>query len=171
MVFRFEKTSVLQALEIASWEYPPPYHVYNLGGSPLALAKLMDDSYFTVFRRDDLVGFFCYGPCAQLRSELKHTLYQKENYLDVGLGLHPHFCDRGLGTSFVRAGLEYALQNFWRGGFRLTVASNNLRAWKVYRRVGFHEVGRLPAKSRLAPEFIVLTLNNFAPSSEVGPLC
>ena len=163
MLFRFEKTSVFQALEIIHWEYPPPYHVYNLGGSPLAFAKIVDDCYFSVFWRDSFVGFFCYGSPAQLRVKIKPPCYQEQGYLDVGLGLHPDFCDRGLGLSFVQAGLRYAAEHFWEGGFRLTVAANNYRALKVYRRVGFLEAGRLEWKSHLAPEFIVLTLGNPGP--------
>lgn len=169
MDFVFEKMDLLAALQVVSWEYPAPYEVYNLHGSALALARLVDGAYFSVFSQEQLVGFFCFGSAAQLAGKRDHRLYQDKAYLDVGLGMHPHRCDRGLGSSFVRAGLVYARKQDWRGGFRLTVASNNLRAYKVYSRLGFQEEGRIVWNPKLRSDFVVMTLDTFELSPPASP--
>lgn len=166
----FRKVDLLTALEIVSWEYPPPYEIYTLHNSPLALVKLVDGRYYGAFAQDELIGFFCFGSSAQLTTKRDHQLYQDKNYLDVGLGLHPGYCGRGLGMSFVRAGLQYAQEQSWTGGFRLTVASNNLRALAVYTRVGFQEVGQIVWDQTFTACFLVLTLDSLEPSPIGDPL-
>ena len=168
MNFVFKEVDFKAALEIASWKYPPPYELYNLNGSALALAKLMDGNYYSIFNQDQLIGFFCYGSAAQLMGKKDHALYQAESYLDVGLGLHPEWCDRGHGFQFVMAGLTFARSQNWLGGFRLTVASNNPRAIKVYSRVGFREVGRIIWDQNSKVDFLVMTLDSFEPVSGVS---
>lgn len=160
----FRKVDLFTALDIIAWEYPPPYEIYTLHNSPLALVKLIEGCYYGAFEQDQLVGFFCYGPSAQLTTKRDHELYQDKDYLDIGLGLHPDYCGLGLGESFVRAGLKYAQEQFWPRGFRLTVVSNNLRAITVYKRVGFCEIGKIVWNANLTGHFLVLTLNNFEPS-------
>lgn len=160
MIFSFEKMRLTHALDIVSWEYPPPYDVYNLQNSALALAKLTGGSYFSVFWEEKLIGFICYGSAARLKTTLNHKLYDDQNYLDIGLGLHPRYCGRGWGARFVTAGLKHALSHAWHGGFRLTVAGNNLRALKVYKQIGFRKTGQFFWDSRLAPNFIVLIREN-----------
>lgn len=162
MEFSFKKVDLFMALEIISWEYPSPYEVYSLHNSPFALVRLVEGNYHGAFLQQTLVGFFCFGSAAQLVSKTDHPLYREEDYLDVGLGLQPAYCDQGLGSSFVRAGLTYARQQLgWKQGFRLTVASNNLRALKVYQRLGFKEQGKILWQPELAAHFIVLTLGDF----------
>jgi ribosomal-protein-alanine N-acetyltransferase len=141
--FDFQPMDLRSALSIVEWEYPPPYEEYNLYGSPLALLRMLEGEYFAAFAGEVLMGFICFGRAAQLVEERDHDLYQ-EPYLDLGLGMHPQWCSKGLGTAFVGRALEFAGQ-FWPGGFRLTVASKNLRAMKVYSRLGFREVGRINA--------------------------
>ncbi|HHY10842.1 MAG TPA: GNAT family N-acetyltransferase [Firmicutes bacterium] len=169
MIFTFEKMRLTHALDIIAWEYPPPYEAYNLQGSALALAKLTEGSYVSVFWEGKLAGFFCYGSAARLKTTLDHKLYDDENYLDVGLGLRPRFCGRGWGAKFVTAGLKHAQDLFWQGGFRLTVAANNVRALKVYEKVGFQKTGQFFWNSRLAPNFIVLTLENHGLAEQGSP--
>ncbi len=99
---------------------------------------------------------------------MKHAaaLYQNAKYLDVGLGMHPKFCGRGLGTYFVRAGLVYAHRAFGTNHFRLTAATGNIRAIKVYAKLGFIESGII--KGCVGPpvsEFTVMTLDDFVPPS------
>ena len=165
MELSFRKVDVFTALEIVAWEDPPPYELYTLHNSPLALVKMVDGQYYSVFDHGHLIGFFCYGASAQLTNKRDHQLYQDLDYLDVGLGMHPDYCGRGLGVNFVQAGLEFATEQSWQGGFRLTVASDNLRALTVYRRVGFREIGRITWSPNLTGHFLVLTLDSFEPDS------
>lgn len=167
MKLAFQEMDLRSALQIVDWEYPAPYEVYNLHGSPLALAKFLEGSYFSVRLQDELVGFFCYGRSAQLLGKRDNPLYQSR-HLDIGLGLHPSWCGRGLGVTFVRSGLVFA-RSFWSGGFRLTVASNNPRAMKVYSRLGFQEAGRIAWSADASVDFLVMILDNFEPSGVESP--
>lgn len=166
MDFSFRKVDFKAALEIVSWKYPAPYELYNLNGSALALVKLMDGNYFSAFAHQKLIGFFCYGSAAQLMGKKDHPLYDGQSHLDIGLGLHPGWCNRGLGLDFVRSGLRFARAQNWLGDFRLTVAANNPRALKIYLRLGFQEVGRIAWDENVTFDFLVMTLDNFEPVCE-----
>ncbi len=150
-------------MQIVSWEYPAPYEIYNLHNSPLVVVRLVDGRYYSVYAAGGLVGFFCYGPAAQLKKEHASALYQNQKYLDLGLGMHPKFCGRGLGIYFVQAGLVYAQRAFGAVHFRLTAAVDNTRAIKVYSKLGFVEVGRIKGCAGPLSEFMVMTLDSFEP--------
>lgn len=155
--YLIEKMQLVHALEIVKWEYPEPYHVYNMEGSALAIAELMGGQYFTVCKDHKLVGFFCFGPSAQIRSPKGKPLYSDTDLLDVGLGMHPAYCGQGYGQGFVQAGLMFAIEKFWIGGFRLTVDAVNWRAQKVYKRLGFVPIGSFSAMRRPCT-FIVMVM-------------
>lgn len=166
MQFTFKKTNYQDALKIASWQYPAPYQAYSPGNSPLVVVRLVDGCYYSVFARGQLVGFFCYGEASRLKTGQLHPLYQKPNYLDLGLGMRPKLCGRGWGIYFVRAGLTYAQKEFSARKFRLTVASDNKRAAAVYARLGFKEAGRINHSLGSISEFLVMILDDFAPAPE-----
>lgn len=168
MDFVFQKVDLGVALKIVAWDYPAPYHVYNVHGSPLALARFIDGPYFAALWGEELIGFFCYGVAAQLNGKKDNELYREREYLDVGLGMHPAWCGSGQGLRFVRSGLQFAKHQGWLKGFRLTVASNNTRALKVYSRLGFQEMGRIAWHSRVMCDFVVMTLDNFGPTPPVA---
>ena len=163
MELSFEKVGLKEAQNIVSWKYAAPYELYNMNDSTLALAKLLGGNYFSVLAKDELIGFFCYGSAAQLMGRKDHVLYQGQTHLDVGLGMHPAWCGRGFGLDFVRAGLSFAREQNWSGGFRLTVASNNGRALKIYLRLGFQTVGRIVWDEKISFEFLVMILDDFEP--------
>ena len=57
--------------------------------------------------------------------------------MDFGLGLRPDLTGRGLGLAYLSAGLVFAGQRFKPSRFRLSVATFNERAIRVYERAGF----------------------------------
>ena len=57
--------------------------------------------------------------------------------VEVGLGLRPELTGKGLGRGFLLAGLNFARGAFAPEGFRLSAATFNERAIKVYEGVGF----------------------------------
>jgi len=57
--------------------------------------------------------------------------------VEIGLGLHPERTGRGLGGSFLAAGLGYARSRYAPTRFVLAVAAFNRRAITVYERAGF----------------------------------
>ena len=118
-----------QARAVAAWRYDPPYDFYDMVADPEDLAELLDPAqregrYFAVLDDPgDLVGF----------SMFKH----EGDTVEVGLGLRPDLTGRGLGLSFLLAGLEFARGRYAPARFRLAVAAFNQRAIRVYERAGF----------------------------------
>jgi ribosomal-protein-alanine N-acetyltransferase len=128
--FHFTQLSQEDAEAIAEWRYPEPFAFYDWCADVDDLRELLDPSlrgeaYWAV--KDDageLVGHFSFKPKDQVTVE-------------IGLGLRPDLTGRGLGGSFLAAGLEFARGQFAPERFVLSVATFNQRAIKVYERAGF----------------------------------
>jgi ribosomal-protein-alanine N-acetyltransferase len=131
--FHFAQLSQADAEVIAEWRYPEPFSFYNWTADPGDLRELLDPSlrgeaYWAV--KDDagdLVGHFSFKP-------------KDERTIEIGLGLRPDLTGRGLGASFLSAGLDFARDRFQPDRFVLSVATFNERAIKVYERAGFARV-------------------------------
>jgi ribosomal-protein-alanine N-acetyltransferase len=111
--------------ERASWRYEPPYDFYDDDGKPVK----NPERFFEV--RDEageLVGFYYFE--------------RRGDALFYGLGLRPDLTGRGLGADFVRAGLDFAREQYAPKRFVLDVAAFNDRARIVYERAGFRVSGR-----------------------------
>ena len=126
--FHFELLTQADAEAIAEWRYPEPYSFYDWTADPGDLRELLEparrgEAYWAV--RDDadeLVGHFSFKPGSAV---------------EIGLGLRPDLTGRGLGASFLAAGLEFARARFAPERFTLAVATFNERAITVYERAGF----------------------------------
>ena len=118
-----------EAEAIADWHYEPPYDFYDWPADEGDLTELLDparrgESYYAA--RDstgELVGFFSFRPEGAVVS--------------LGLGLRPDVTGRGVGQSFLEAGLAFAREQFAPTHFKLSVAEFNARAITVYERTGF----------------------------------
>jgi [ribosomal protein S18]-alanine N-acetyltransferase len=127
---RFSPLGQGDAEAIAGWRYPEPFSFYDWTADPDDLRELLDPSlrgeaYWAV--ADDaggLVGHFSFKP-------------KDERTLEIGLGMRPDLTGRGLGGSFLAAGLDFARTRFAPERFVLSVATFNQRAIKVYERAGF----------------------------------
>jgi [ribosomal protein S18]-alanine N-acetyltransferase len=119
-----------EAEAIAEWRYPEPYSFYDWTADPDDLRELLDpalrgDAYWAVRdEANELVGYFDFKP-------------KDEQTVEIGLGLRPDLTGRGIGGSFLAAGLEFARTRFAPARFVLSVATFNDRAIKVYERAGF----------------------------------
>jgi ribosomal-protein-alanine N-acetyltransferase len=116
------------ARQIAAWRYEPPYSFYDADADADDLALLLGETsrkgrYFSAFSGDALIGFF------EFRTEGDDVI--------IGLGLRPDLTGRGLGGSYVEAGMAFARERFRPRRFRLSVATFNERAIRVYERAGF----------------------------------
>jgi [ribosomal protein S18]-alanine N-acetyltransferase len=125
---QFAPLSQQDAEAIAGWRYPEPYSFYDWSADVDDLQELLDpglrgEAYWAVKDGDELVGHFSFKP--------------KDGAVEVGLGLRPDLTGRGLGGSFLAAGLEFARERFSPERFTLAVATFNSRAIKVYERAGF----------------------------------
>lgn len=143
--------------EIVCWKYPEPYSIYDLGED--ATEELTGGDYYAVFSgTGELAGFFCFGSPAQVPPGREYGYYDG-SALDIGLGLKPELCGIGIGAGFLEKGLCFAEERFNTGSFRLTVASFNKRAVKVYETAGFRKTGSfLVDKISATTEFIVMNL-------------
>lgn len=119
-----------EAGTIAQWHYPEPYSFYDWTADPDDLRELLEperrgDAYWAVRGEgNELVGYFDFKQ-------------EDERTVEVGLGLRPDLTGRGLGASFLAAGLEFARERFAPARFVLSVATFNVRAITVYERAGF----------------------------------
>ena len=127
---RIEPLGQEDAEAIAEWRYPEPYSFYDWMADPDDLRELLDaalrgDAYWAVRdEANELVGYFDFKP-------------KDEQTVEVGLGLRTDLTGRGLGGSFLAAGLAFARTRFAPARFVLSVATFNDRAIKVYERAGF----------------------------------
>lgn len=117
------------AERIARWHYEGPYAFYDMAHDPDDLAELMnpqswENTYYAVVDADgSLIGFFCFS--------------QHGSTVELGLGMRPDLTGKGLGLNFLETGLRFARERFSPRTFRLSVATFNQRAIKVYARAGF----------------------------------
>jgi [ribosomal protein S18]-alanine N-acetyltransferase len=127
--FELKPMDQTEALEIADWQYAPPYSFYDWRADQDDAALLLGEEtrkgrFFSARDEEDsLVGFF--------------EFQTKGDEVIVGLGLRPDLTGRGLGHEFMETGLAFARERFRPARFRLSVASFNERAIKVYERTGF----------------------------------
>lgn len=133
MQFRFKPMDESYARAVADWHYEGIYAFYDMDRDIEDLEELLDPHSWTgkyravVNERRELIGFFCFE--------------KEDETVVVGLGLRPDCTGKRLGQPFVEAGLEYAKQKFDPATFRLSVATFNRRAIRVYEKVGFKADG------------------------------
>lgn len=138
MDLRIEKMDQQAAEEIADrWKYGGEYAFYDMTADPEDYAEIISpekrgERYFSVFSGSALAGFFC--------------VEREGAAVELGLGLRPDLTGQGLGQAFLRTVLRYVEERFAPEAVRLSVASFNRRAVKVYERAGFVKTGaaRIP---------------------------
>jgi RimJ/RimL family protein N-acetyltransferase len=143
------------AAEIGCWEYQPPYEVYNLDRNKETIDYVLDPQYcFHAMRdkRGNLIGFCSFGDDGQVPG----GDYGLEA-LDIGMGIHPDHTGLGRGREYVAAVLDFALESFKPSFFRVTIASFNLRAQRVWEENGFRMVQRFTHETS-EREFLVYVL-------------
>ncbi|GAA0180876.1 GNAT family protein [Clostridium sediminicola] len=149
-----------EAKKISKWIYKESYSIYSMDESDNCINELLNGHYFSVSdRENNLVGYYCFGESAQVPVGNRFGVYDSEDITDIGLGIKPNLCGQGLGLDFLSSGLEFARNKLSAKGFRLTVATFNQRAIKVYQRVGFKKVNSFERISEIGKiEFWVMIL-------------
>jgi RimJ/RimL family protein N-acetyltransferase len=117
--------------ETLEWHYEPPYDFYDTDADP----PQNPERYRIVAGDDGRVEAFWYFDLPE------------DGVVEVGIGLRPDLCGRGLGERYLQAELEYAREQWRPETFRLYVASWNERAIRLYERLGFREVGERHTRS------------------------
>ncbi len=130
--FRIFPMSEQDAEAICSWQYEPPYNLYNF--LPWEQMKALEvefadpvirESQFAVVRgaEDQLEGFAQFFPL--------------EGVTRLGLGMHPDKLGFGRGKSFVQTIVEEAIRRRPEDEIDLEVLCWNTRAIRTYERAGF----------------------------------
>lgn len=152
MQFTFSLMTEADVEEVNTWRYEAPYDVYNPGsdgadedGEPDSTELLDRESpYYAVHdEQGDLVGYFCYGTAGQPWGVSESSLYVDDRVMVIGLAMRPDMTGKGVGLSFVNAGLAFAQEQFAPSLFRLYVMPFNQRAIRVYERAGFKNMGKI----------------------------
>ena len=139
------------AAQIVTWQYEPPYDIYNDQDDDEAIAWYLNPEfhYYSVWQKNELVAFRNFGPDAQVPGG-----DYSADALDMGGGLRPDLTGKGLGAGLMTAAFEFATQKFNPPAFRATVAGFNLRAQTVCKRVGYREIQRF-VNEKSGREFVV----------------
>ena len=136
MIFSVSDMTEAYALEISKWVYENEYSVYSFEQNEETIAELLNGDYTAcVDANNNLAGYFCQGKSACIPT--KECYLYSGDRLDMGLGMHPALCGKGMGYDFIRCGIQHLTQQNPDVRLRLTVACFNKRAISLYEKVGF----------------------------------
>ncbi|WP_002145077.1 GNAT family N-acetyltransferase [Bacillus cereus] len=132
-----------EANEISTWTYDEPYTLYSFSGDTEVIEELLDGTYYGCCgEKGEFIGYFCFGENAQVPGGRDANLYAGEDVVDIGLGMKPELTGNGMGELFFQAGIAFATGELNSKMFRLSVATFNKRAIRLYKNIGF-QVGPL----------------------------
>jgi len=140
MILDFVPMNKQAACTITTWRYSPSYECYNMDTRGMMEELLNGDYYQAIDTVGEVLGFICFRASAQVRGGFAAGAYADDSYLDLGLGLRPDLTGTGLGYCFLTQALKFARKQFGSCGIRLSVATFNQRAIKVYQKAGFKAV-------------------------------
>ncbi|MFC3342270.1 GNAT family N-acetyltransferase [Paenibacillus abyssi] len=124
--------SALHAQTICTWNYPPPYDLFNwpsweqmsLNQTDFGDPELRERQFASIIdTTGDLIGFAQFFPLLGVTR--------------LGLGLRPSLCGTGLGVPFVRVIAEEAQRRAPFDEIDLEVLTWNTRAIHTYEKAGF----------------------------------
>ena len=137
MKFSVENMNEISASKILSWQYEEPYDFYNNELNAEGIKELFENNYSVVLNQNrELIGFFCAGSSAQVPSGAKVGVYI-EDIIDIGLGMAPVLTGKGNGLIFFSFVLESLCKTYGNVPVRLSVATFNQRAIRLYEKCGF----------------------------------
>lgn len=149
-----QKLTGAEAKEINTWQYEEPYSLYSFSGSKEVIEELLDGTYYGCCNEHgELIGYFCFGENAQVPGGRDAKLYVGEDTVDIGLGMKPGLTGKGMGKSFFQTGLAFSVSKFQAKKIRLSVATFNKRAIKLYRNIGFQAGPTFMSRGR---EFVLM---------------
>lgn len=136
MLYTIEAMTPARADDIAGWIYEREYALYSFERTENTIAELLGGDYIACLDGNGLmVGFFCAGQSARIPS-IEGYAYP-DGALDIGLGLRPELCGKGLGRGFMLCGMAHYARTESPMRLRLTVARFNRRAIALYSALGF----------------------------------
>ena len=137
MNYTKQKMTLENARLISKWQYNSPYNIYSFNGSDEDIDELINNDYYSIHLDNQLIGYYCIGKAAQIPTDISNSIYKDESYIDFGLGMRPDLTGKGNGKDFTGRILQWVKAAYSNKKIRLTVASFNKRAVKVYKSLGF----------------------------------
>ncbi len=149
---RFIRLTEPMAMEALTWRYPPPFDFYNPPDeiTPEMIAALLSDvsPQFGVFdEQDRFIGIVSIGIDAQVPGG-----DYAEPATDIGIGLRPDACGRGLGRRVIAAFMAFLEDQHGTGTYRATIADFNQRSLKTFLALGFTETTRFTTNRDETPQ-------------------
>ncbi len=136
MIYSISKMTHKYALEISQWTYENEYGIYNFEQNAETIEELLNGDYIACTDQNNkLVGYFCQGKSARIPT--KDCFSYSKDKLDIGLGMHPELCSKGMGYDFLLCGIKHLTEQTPDISLRLTVACFNKRAISLYKKLGF----------------------------------
>ncbi|MGB0387075.1 MAG: GNAT family N-acetyltransferase [Ardenticatenaceae bacterium] len=162
MPFTFTPIREAEARQIALWRYEGAYAFYNGDAEDIeqieaSVQSYLNPAYHYYSMRNEsaeLIGYCCFGEDARVTGG-DYSGNDREEALDVGVGMRPDLTGQGHGTAFMAAILDFARHHFAPHTFRVTIASWNNRALRLAQKAGFQ-----PEATFISPsgtEFTILT--------------
>lgn len=144
------------AVEALCWKYEKPYDFYNNVLTTSAIVELLGGSYYAIVDSSyKLIGFFCTGRSAKIPAGERNAVYI-EDCVDLGLGMNPVLTGKGHGDQFLKRILHFIELEYKGKPIRLTVASFNKRAIRLYEKNNFIKEHQFQYKDM---EFITMKRN------------
>jgi RimJ/RimL family protein N-acetyltransferase len=145
-MFRLAPMTESRARETAGWRYDGDAAIYDhpdwrtmvAQGWGLTDAATREREFVALVDLEDRVGGFL-------------RFMEREGRVDVGIGLRPDLCGRGLGAQAMALLEEEALRRRGPGLLRLEVRSFNERAIRCYEKAGWSHVKVFQGITALGP--------------------
>ncbi|WP_033543795.1 GNAT family N-acetyltransferase [Planococcus sp. CAU13] len=140
MNFTSEPMTEATATLILKWRYPYPYDFYNNELNDESMSEMLEGTYRAVRNETgDLFGFYCIGNSAQVPAGRIMGIYP-EGFIDFGLGMRPAETGQGKGSKFFTFVHEEIVRKHPDFPLRLTAATFNKRAIRLYENFGFIKI-------------------------------
>jgi [ribosomal protein S18]-alanine N-acetyltransferase len=144
MQFKLFALTQARAQEIVRWRYQNPYDFYDIAveRAEQAVNDLLEpnNNCFEILDASGIFFWYCsFGPDGQVLGGDYSV-----SALDVGMGIDPARTGQGSGRAVAKAVLEFAQHKFSPIRFRVTIATFNQRAIRVWQGLGFEPIHSFP---------------------------
>jgi len=148
---RFHPLTTEDARAISLWRYGGRFSLYDMMPEDEPELLRSEYRYHAGLDARGLLGFYCVGPDARVRSGRYPT--GEPEVIDFGFGLRPDRVGQGLGRAFAAAALNHALTSavaaLSPATARVTIARFNLRSLSVFEGLGFTRTHRFRGEDGL----------------------
>lgn len=142
------------AKEIASWQHPGEYSIYNLPSWDIMIKE--NYSLCDSLKRERFIGFI------NENKELVGfvNLLDKGESMFFGIGVKPNYCNKGIGKAITKMAIIESKKRFPDKPILLEVRTWNKRAINCYKSQGFEIIETKKQKTKIGfGEFHVMIYN------------